>query len=536
MTVSPPGWVIPGAPAGSFGVTPFDIDNHNYVADGFPSNAGFHEHLGVTYYGTDVVSTTIGGGWGWPFGLINGFLSTRLPPDEYTYNVHTHGYVMRRSFPVQVPLNLGANIEADLIQGGQIRVIVDFLHQAHATNFNGFIRVEVFDPAGDMVGASIYGQANPNQFLWGATPGGAYLRYDPITDWMGGSLGLNLGPAQAHDLGLPTATFPSSDPLFSNGQRGFWSWAFYGFPALLAGTSWWPFDAGAAWFPWPATTPSDANRFLIPVGNAQSIDVYGFYWYFGDAARTWAGGWPTTNGWSETASANPWSGGKWDSGIKGTVDIPGWSGSGGGLYSVKIWAFDPRGPNNAYEGFGSTIPTDDWRMYAMGWPLENIEVPWGGSQTLFVDMNNMASLRGTVEWIDMFGNARPLAWAMISATNPDTVAYATGNGAVGAGATDPSGAYIMWLPEGTHDVSVSTSEAGQVWSASAVDGTQNAVFSVSVTNGWSGGGLTRLGQTPGAVVPEFPAFLMPLGLFVALAASVWLLRRRNLINVPILTN
>jgi len=64
----------------------------------------------------------------------------------------------------------------------------------------------------------------------------------------------------------------------------------------------------------------------------------------------------------------------------------------------------------------------------------------------------------------------------------------------------------------------------------------NSAFTVTVSNGWVGGGLTRLGHQTGVPVPEFPAFLMPLGLFAALAASVWLLRKRNLVNIPVLTN
>jgi len=515
------GFPIIGAAATSRGVSPFDIDDAN--------DPGFHEHVGVFFYGDDWCSTTLGGAWGWPFGLLSAWRSTRLPPGQYTYDVHTHGYVMRRSYPVQVPQTQGADIEADLIQGGQIRVIMDFWHEAQATAFNGFIRVEVFDANDNLVGASIYGQAQPNTWVEAvAGIGAGYLMYDPTVDWMGGSLGLNPGPAQAHDFGLPAAIFPSSVPPPAGGfrgQRGFWSWLFFGVPAW----KWWP-NTMLANLPWPATCPSDANRFLIPVGQGQAVDVYGFYWYYGDKARTWAGGWPTV---STYAGGTAYTDAKWDSGIKGTVDIAGWSGSGGGLYSVKVWAFDPRGPNNAYE---AALPTDDWRMYAMGWELSNIQVPWGGAQSLYIAMNDMASLRGTVEWVDMFGNARPMAWAMISATNPDTVAYTSGNGGIGAGASDPSGAYIMWLPAGTHDVSVSTSEAPQIWSSSVADGTQNSAFTLTVSDGWQGGSLTRLGHQTGVPVPEFPAFLMPLGLIAALAASVWLLRKRSIINVPVLTN
>jgi hypothetical protein len=198
---------------------------------------------------------------------------------------------------------------------------------------------------------------------------------------------------------------------------------------------------------------------------------------------------------------------------------------------VKIWAFDSMGPNGEFE---DGMPSDDWRMYQMGWELTNVEVPWGGSVKLFMDMNNMASLRGTVRWFDMYGNLRPLPWAQISASPGSAFdivpAYSSGLGAVGAGASDSAGSYIMWLPAGSHDVSVSTSEAPQVWGSGAP--TSNAEYTVVVSNGWVGGGDSQLAGS-GTPVPELPSFIAPLTVFAVLAASVWLLRKRTL-NVPVL--
>ena len=57
-------------------------------------------------------------------------------------------------------------------------------------------------------------------------------------------------------------------------------------------------------------------------------------------------------------------------------------------------------------------------MYSMAIEIKNVQVPWGGLQEVYVSMNNMAKLEGTVRWFDMFGNLRPLPWAQISATNP----------------------------------------------------------------------------------------------------------------------
>jgi hypothetical protein len=259
----------------------------------------------------------------------------------------------------------------------------------------------------------------------------------------------------------------------------------------------------------------------VPAGPRQAFDVYGFYWYYGDTTWTWAGGWPTTSG--ET----PFTGGAShvDYGLKGSKEIPGWPGSGGGPYTIKVWAFDPYGPDNEFEAGGAS---DDWRMYSMASELTNVEVPWGSSAELFVTMKNMASLRGTIRWFDMYGNLRALPWAEVTASPgpgfDSYPAYATGIGAVGAGPSDPAGSYIMWFPAGTHDVSVSTSEASQVWSSSAP--TQNAHSTVVVSDGWVGGGDAQLAQS-GVAVPEFPSALLPTGVLAVIAVTVWSLRRRT---------
>ena len=506
------GWAIPGGLAD--GYTPFDVDNVN--------DAGMHEHLGIRYVGDDYCSDTIGGGARIYRALID-LRSTRLPPGEYMYQAYTHGYIMRRAFPFQIPLTGWADIEADLIQGGQVRVTVEFIHEGRPSGFTGYIYAEVYDSQENFVGASIYGQAVANHFTETAN-GGAYFHYDEITDHM-----LVQGPAQAAGLGDETAaTYPSSDhdadglnPVSWDSQRAMFSNIFYGVPAQT-------------WADWTATTPSFANRFLLDPGDAQSVDVYGFYWYHGGPVRTWAGGWPTTNGWNSGPSG--YTGIQWDHGLKGSVDVPGWEGSGGGLYTVKVWAFDPRGPDGLFDDPADAIPDghDDWRMYTMAWPLENIEVPWGGAVQLYVQMNNLATVRGTVRWFDMYGNLKPLPWAQISASpgpSTDSIpAYSSGFGASGTGPSDPAGSYIMWLPAGSHAVSVSTSEAPDIWTSSPPS--SNTEFAVVVSDGWVAGGDAQLSQS-GVPVPELPLAAVPLGLFAVLAASVWLLRRKNT-NIPIL--
>ena len=494
-TVQGIGFAIPGNPFGAEGVTPFDVDSVN--------DAGRHDQLAVTYTGMD---------WCRP-GMIStrepieeslfdpSIRSTRLPSGEYTLTAYTYGYVMRRSFPVQVPSEGGADIDADLIQGGQIRVTMDFKNEGVATDFNGFVRVEVFNANNKLVGASIYGQAEPNIFTR-VIGGGAYLEYDEPKDWLLASVdGYTLSglpePAQGAGFDESYDTYPSA----SHSQRAFYSSLFYGVPA-------------DTWAGYANMNPSDANRLQVPAGQRQAFDVYGFYRYYGSAARTWAGGWPTTNG-----------NGRTDYGLEGSIDIPNWPGSGGGLYSVKVWAFDPYGPDNMFESEGAS---DDWRMYSMATDLTNVQVPWGGSTELLVTMNNMATLRGTVRWFDMFSNLRPLPWAQVTASPgpgfDSYPAYASGLGAVGAGSSDSAGAYIMWLPAGTHDVSVSTSEAPQVWGGPAE---QNGQYTVTVSDGWVGGGDTNLSHTEGVAVPELPSATLPISLLAAIAVTVLSLRRRT---------
>jgi hypothetical protein len=545
------GWVIAGTNRAAFdpgyGVSPFDIDYYD--------PAGQHEHVGVHFYGADWCSPAIPWAW-WGFlewAMDGDYRPTYLPAGQYTYNAYTHGYVQRRSFPVQIPAYGWADIEADLIQGGQIRVNMDFYHEKTAVAFNGYIRVEVFNDKDQLVGASIYGQADPNVYTALGT-GGSYIPYDN-TFAKGADFMAIPGPAQAADFGQPRLfeaanTFPSSSG-FANGQRALICESFYSSHVWVTNPGGpgrpIPWGTWASWdgwgYPWVAPqTPvfrdnyrARSNSIIMPAGGYQSFDVYGFYSYFGDAARTWAGGYPVTNGYQMSGSwIDPTNGGnwwvgtdQWDYGMPGSVDIPGWAGSGGGLYSVKIWAFDPWGPNGIYEHSGAS---DDWQMYAMGWPIENIQLPWGGAVSIWMDMNAMATLKGTVRWFDMFGNLRALPWAQISATNPDTVAYTSGLGAVADGVSDAAGAYIMWLPAGTHDVSVSTSEAPGIWSSSAP--TSQASFTVVVYDGWTSDVATQLSGS-GTPVPEVPAYLVPIGLFAALAASAWLLRKRNL-NVPVL--
>jgi hypothetical protein len=484
-----------------YGVSPYDFDSSVPACPPEVKNdltqtcAGRHSLLKVRYAGSDWTSLNSWGSYGLYRALYNGGLRpTRLLPGQYTMGVQTHGYVLRRSFPVQVPLAGGADIPVDLIQGAQVRVIASFKHEAILTHFTGFVRVEVLNENDELVGASVYGQAEPNTFTTNVN-GGAYL---PVLEWnlpaMRGWLEQGPGPAQAAGFGEPYDVFPSA----SRGQRAMFSNLYYNVPECPDELN----PACQVWASWDYLTPINAAEFLDT--DTVVVDSYGFYWYHGDPARTWAGGWPTTNGLSNSGPQVGYPGFAWDSGIRGSDDLPNWSGSGGGKYHIKIYAFD----------YGAQ------RMYAMGWPLSDISLPWGGAQDFYVDMNSLATLRGTVSWLDMQGNYRALPWAEISASpgpGDNTNAYGIPE-------------YLMWLPAGAHDVSVSTSEAPGVWGGPAE---QNGQYTVVVSDGWVGGGDARLDHTEGVPVPELPGFLVPFGLLAALAASVWLLRKRNL-STPLL--
>jgi hypothetical protein len=538
-----PGYNIPGVdyltPEGlqvGYGVSPYDFDNVN--------DAGKHELLFVHYAGTD---------WATPNGVDSYSLyrvlpagsaarSTRLPPGQYTIDVHTHGYVLRRAFAVQVPAEQGADIQADLIQGSQVRVVMSFKHEDVKTLFKGFVRVEVLNEKGELVGASVYGRAEPNTFTDNVDGGGYFALHDPQWYFIDTFYAWNMRYGwddTTHSFMYPGSTYdPGNDisgaagfgfsgttgpdgfdgvfPSNSHGQRAMFSSIFYPTP-FTTGVPYCPdeLNVGACqvWGAWDYTTPLNGNEWI---GGGFSgglgtdtvvVDVYGFYWYAGDPARTWAGGWPTNDGTSNSGpQVSGWTGLAWDSGMRGSADIPNWAGSGGGTYTIKIYAFD----------------YDRQRMYAMGWPLEGITLPWGGAEDFYIDMNSLATLQGTVSWLDMYGTYRYLPWAQIMASpgpGDNTDAYGTP-------------AYVMWLPAGSHDVSVSTSEAPGVWGGPAE---QNGQYTVVVSPGWVGGGESRLDHTEGVPVPELPVYVLPFGLLAVLGAAVWLLRKQNPnTNTPVL--
>jgi len=449
---------LPGVDAThGYGVSPHDADNLNAP--------GRHGLLRVRFTGID----------SGPIAALAGAYPTRLEEGKYFVSASTLGYIQRWDSSLYIFRGVREDIQIDLIQGAQIRVELEFRHENMPTAFNGFARVEVYNQDGTLVGASIYGQAQPNYYtLLGVTQGGGYLNYSRVNDFM-----RVLGPAEGADFGLPNATrleaqntFPSStgdigDPFypantgFINGQRAFLSSMLYSSRVLgrpiPSGNG--TLGATNTWASWPVMTPNDANRLLMPQGSVAAFDIYGFHSYSGGedsrADGLWTNGWDTTNGLAHL-----------DSGLRGSrdvLDIEGW-----GTYTVRVWAFDPYGPDNIFDSLGpdGIFGTDDdytspdqaegslsdFRAYAQVTEVTNLEAPWGGSAVAHVVLEEQPSLLGSVHWIDMYGDLRTLAWAQVIERSGD-----------GVWASSATGSYRLWLSEGTHEFFVTTIGKEELW-------------------------------------------------------------------------
>lgn len=457
------GWPIPGAPANSFGVSPYDNDNVN--------PAGRHGLLLVRFAGIDWgINGTIMG----PILALSGLYPTRIEEGKYSIFASTFGYIQRYDYSVNVVPGVENDLQMDLVQGTQIRVEVDFQHESVPTKFNGFVRVEVYNSQDQLVGASIYGQAQPNYYtLMGVRSGGGYLNYSRTNDFM-----QILGPAEGTDFGLPNATrlealntFPSStgnvgDALypanfgFINGQRAAISSYIYSSKVhrpIPSGNG--AIGALNTWALWPSMIRSDANRLSVPAGAIAAFDVFGFNSYYGGPDSRmdglWANGWDTTNGAAHA-----------DSGMRGSRDALELDGAGN--FTVRVWAFDPYGPNGVFDPAGpdgifgtdddytSPDPIDaglsDFRAYAQTAEVTGLEAPWGGSTIVRVTVEDQPSLIGTVSWIDMYGDQRPLAWAQVIETSPGS-----------HWASSATGSYRLWLSEGAYSFFVTTIGEEQLW-------------------------------------------------------------------------
>jgi len=444
-------------------------DNGNigspYDAEAGIAPAGEHGLLKMTWTGFNPD----------PMDVVNvGFYPTTLPPGQYGFQVYTYGYVMPTStttgaafhfYPVQVPDGGSGNIQVDLVQGGMVRVNLTFKDQAEKVPFNGFARVELYDSSNKLVAANIYGQAQPNHC---DTPtstcsvAGNYPDYDPGHDFMHYQTYSTKYPVKEPAEGSNDAV------TMWDGQRGYLSNQWYNVPSTT-------------WANWVKMDPSDANRLNYDTTASQSFDLYGFHWYYGAPSSRnsgdWANGWETTDGTFQN-----------DYGILGSRDTPQFK--GGGLYTIKVFAFDPYGQDGI---FGTA---DDWQSFYAGTAptfaaVTGLEIPWGGGITVGITLNQMGRLSGTATWLDMYGDMSNAPWTTVASGGTFAPTLSAIDASWGLGYSEP--AYYMWLPAGVHDVSIAEASASQVFAPAST--------TVTVSDGWSGTYDQTLVPT-GVPVPE----------------------------------
>jgi len=388
--------------------------------------------------------------------ILAGDYPTSLPAGTYNFRIRTVGYVARRTYPVSILEGAIGDIQADMIVGGVLRVYFRFESQLQPVPFLGPVRVEVFDAKGTMVGAEVYGRTG-------------YSGYNPGTDFKF----------------APGAAGPFRE------ERAWMARRFYA-----------PF-IGPTWRWWPRNFARD-NYYAIPspfrvgstAGATAEMDVFGFYMYTGgpctrNEGGLWANAYDATDATRRTAD-----------GIRGSVDAPGVS--GGGKYTVKVWAFDPFNMRSFYH---AAIPS--------------VEVYWGGvisgTTDVYVTLNSLGRLSGYVTWTDMYGNLRYAPWAKISAGAAGATYSAGLLSVLPAPGTFVTGAaYNLWLPPGTYTVEVTPTQGVKSFTSYS--------FAISASDGAVINIPAHLEPT-GVPIPEFTA--TPIVLISALAASLFILRRRK---------
>jgi hypothetical protein len=192
------------------------------------------------------------------------------------------------------------------------------------------------------------------------------------------------------------------------------------------------------------------------------------------------------------------------------------------LYTVKVWAFDPVGPD------GLINTADDWQSYYQFEEFNNVEVPWGGFVEVHPSMLQYGRILGNMRWMDQYGNALPMPWLQMTASGSEGTVVAYSTPLTGAGTADSlvcpvdpapcETSIYMWAPDGTYDLSAEVTVAPAVLSAPA------APPSVQITHGFSATADFDMEQT-GVPVPEFA--IAPLVALSALAASLYVLKRRR---------
>jgi len=125
-----------------------------------------------------------------------------------------------------------------------------------------------------------------------------------------------------------------------------------------------------------------------------------------------------------------------------------------------------------------------------------------------------SQIRGTVYWLDQYGNLRPLQWAEVTATGDNSAPVVTSS------AVD--GTYMMWVAPGTYNLTVSLDP-----------GYAPASKMVTVSEGGAVTADFEL-EPSGKPIPEYPSLAQPAMLLIAALATAVLVRRRG--NVPLPQN
>jgi hypothetical protein len=107
-----------------------------------------------------------------------------------------------------------------------------------------------------------------------------------------------------------------------------------------------------------------------------------------------------------------------------------------------------------------------------------------------VELEEAPCLLGVISWTDMHGNLRTLPWAQVLEVSPGSI-----------WASSTTGSYRMWLPEGSHQMHVTTVGEEQLWEQ----------YNFEITLNGSGAQMSRdVTLTPtGTATPEFtsPAWM-----------------------------
>ena len=122
--------------------------------------------------------------------------------------------------------------------------------------------------------------------------------------------------------------------------------------------------------------------------------------------------------------------------------------------------------------------------------------------------SGIGKIVGTVYWYDQYGNLHPFSWVQVRATGQDGAIADTASSTV-------DGAYMLWVPPGTYNVTASSDPAFIPQSKM-----------VAVTDGGVAGGVDFQLQASGKPIPEYPASLPPIVLLITMTAAAVMIRRR----------